>query len=404
MNRLIPLLVAAIAWVPSLSLPTLADEPAAANPDNPEQLKAAGQQQLEREISSMPSIGAHDIRDVVTFAIDDGDLVVRTGLDDTQGKSRVQVKDLPGFSTVMVQGKQEGNDGASGVRLFEFTHYSFNTPGAIKVQTSVFATVGYGLQLARMIERFGEDASIQFIQMRRFGGLEELIGDEGVTLYVQVINNLTDRTTVDLKLSAPNIIELRRLYPQETAEYLQPIFRDLGQDATVFAIDPRLAWQVFADAYKPDDAVKAKVDAIVPKLDSDDFAQREDALANLQKLGQQAALYLMNADRSTFSAEQNSLIDTFLAEYQPVSQAEAQKLRTNVGFLLDCLYSDDQTIRTRALSALEEVAGQKLTFDVTAPAVDRLAAITKIRDTLLGPPPATTQPAETTEDPSPAPQ
>src|SRR4029079_12466971 len=91
--------------------------------------------------------------------------------------------------------------------------------------------------------------------------------------------------------------------------------------------------------------VVAKVDALVTKMNSDGFADRESASKAIEALGQPAALVLMKADRSKWTEEQRTRIDAFVAKFKSVPDDVAKRYRVDRDFLIDCFYSDDKTIQ-----------------------------------------------------------
>jgi hypothetical protein len=189
-------------------------------------------------------------------------------------------------------------------------------------------------------------------------------------------------------LGADNIIELRRQYPNETSTYLDPIFRTLRMGGLLSRVDPRLAWQVFADAFVPSEKLKSDLKNVLAKLDADSFQDRETAARELTQLGQPAALALMRMDRKNLTEEQRTRVDAFLSQFRTVPPEQAEKYRRDTDFLLDCLFADDEALRVRALEQLRRVTGKSIEFDVTADADHRLAAIEKLRD-MIGAPPTT---------------
>ena len=93
-------------------------------------------------------------------------------------------------------------------------------------------------------------------------------------------------------------------------------------------------------------------------------------------------------DRSGWSEEQVGRVDAFLARFKPTDDAVASKYRFDREFLLDCLISDEEPIRRRALEQLQKLVGRPIEFDLTAPEAQRLAAVTRLR-AQIGDPPAT---------------
>lgn len=351
--------------------------------DDPEKLRQESLSRLEADHRDFPTIKSQPIERIVQLKLEDGMIVLRTDLPQTVSKARIEIESMPGFATLHIQGKPKG--GADTLpRHFELTHYSFTTPGAISVQTQVFSSVGY-LQISRTVDGLSEDSMVQFIQTQQPFGLDIMTGEDSAKLYVNVVNKLTDARIADLNLTAANVVELRRRYPRETSLYLQPILRDIGQDATVFAADTRAAWQVFAPSVKPDDELMRTLATIVAEFDADDFRQRESAQAKLEALGQPAAVALTHYDRRELSDEQNSRIDTFLAPYRPLSDDEAARQAQSPAFMLDCLLTDDADIREIAKRELERMVDEKVEFDPGANAIQRSEAVARLRAKIMSP-------------------
>jgi hypothetical protein len=206
-----------------------------------------------------------------------------------------------------------------------------------------------------------------------------------IRLFIQKNNKLTNQDDVRSTLAAKDFVELRRKYPNETALYLEPIFRDLGQLNVLFAVDERAAWQALATAYQAPADLKQKVQQLVKQLDSDDPKQREQASHALEQIGQPAAMLLMNQDREPLSEEQSSRIDAFLAPYKPLSDDEAKAARKSPSFLIMALAADDEKLRSAALEQLKSVVSKPVTFDVNADRQTRLEALIRLRDELAPP-------------------
>jgi hypothetical protein len=196
--------------------------------------------------------------------------------------------------------------------------------------------------------------------------------DERVALRIRRVDTSTNETTQDRQLKADSMIDLMRHAPRETAEHLGPIFRTFGQEGTVIAADLQLAWQVLADVVPADPSLAPQVRTLVADLDADDFHRREAAYDGLQRLGGPAALVLLRRDAGLgrLSAEQRAKVAAFLADYRPLTDAEALERRTDPDFLLSCVaYSADPAIRNAAAVALAP-------FD----AARRAAAVAQIDD------------------------
>jgi hypothetical protein len=185
-----------------------------------------------------------------------------------------------------------------------------------------------------------------------------------------------------LDLEAPDFFSFVQEYPAETEEHLRPMFRELQLDA-VFAPDTMVAWQVFNDLWRPDPAFAHQVSALLPDLDAADYHSRDAAQLRLQRLGRDGAAVLLHLDRTHLSPEQNARVDCALAPYTRVSPKQAARLASDLGFLLDCLYSDNLDLRTAAFNRLKTMLGPGWQFDVNADVDTRSAAIRALRSRLV---------------------
>jgi hypothetical protein len=169
--------------------------------------------------------------------------------------------------------------------------------------------------------------------------------------------------------------------------YLLPALAAVGQQS-LLAADPRVAYQVFADALPVDPAVQQKVQSILPRLGAHDFEQRQQATADLRDLGTPGALALLRLDRAGLNPEQLSRIDDVLAGYQTLTPAQVRARRDDVAFLLDCLMLDEPALRRLAKDRLDQKLGRTIAFDLDAPETVRIRQVESLRAQLL-PPPAT---------------
>lgn len=185
-----------------------------------------------------------------------------------------------------------------------------------------------------------------------------------------------------MNLAAPSFRELRRRNAKAVEEFLRPLFSSVGQEA-VFAADPLEAFQVFVERWVPDEPTRRQVEELLPSLGATDHREREQAMVQLAKMGRRGAVALARLDRSKLSAEQNLRIDNILRPYFPLPEPEAEHLRGDPAFLLDCLYSDDVPVRTAAWEQLRGKSGMEvLEFDPTADPATRSAALATMRDRL----------------------
>ena len=369
-----------------VALPTIAAAREEEKPQTLGEAKAKDQAQTLADIAGKPVIDAKSVFEIIKLTLRDKDLFVETQLPPTD-EAIVRAPGLKGLSKVRISTKVGGAalnvapaGGPPPVLQYSFENIDYTSPNVIAIHTSVSQVPGQ-LMLSQDWDPLDDQThTVQLIQSTREVGE----GENRVTLYVQI----TGSTPIDLRLPADSIVELRRKYPAETAKYVDPMFRTLRQEGLLARVDPKLAWEVFADAFTPPPDLTAKLKQILPKLDAPSYQDREAASRELEALGQPAALALMRQDRKGLTDEQITRIDAFVAKYKIVNDAEANRLRGNRDFLLDCLYSEDEPIRREALGQLRKVTGKDVNFDVAADPQQRLESIAKLRE-VVGAPPAT---------------
>ncbi|HEX8524951.1 MAG TPA: hypothetical protein VF669_22060 [Tepidisphaeraceae bacterium] len=370
----------ALIFITPLLVPAVA---LAVDPDNkpPEQQQAELRQEAENEAQQLKPIKANTIDDVLTFSIKGNDLALKSALPTTEGFAHLKVPGLGGYAKVQIN--------AGGTSSFQLIHQDYPSDGI--VLTMIFAMPNH-LQISRDEERGDYRRNIQLIQSEQFVS----DGEGKIKLYINIARKQTGEVTQDLKISAANIHELRRKHPVEMAKYIEPIFRELHQEYVLGQVDPKLAWQVFAPLFTPDEKTEATVKTLAKQLDAETFPEREKASKALAELGAPAALVLMRQNRSQMSEEQQTRVDALVAPYKPLSDDEATKLRTDKFFLLDCLYSDELEIRSWALGELKKQSGANMEFDLKAPRQARNEAVSKLRTGILNP---ATRPAAATPMP-----
>jgi hypothetical protein len=221
-------------------------------------------------------------------------------------------------------------------------------------------------------------------------------GQPGAVQMSVVHSGATVGLTSPVTLTAPDLAALTREHPTDVSRYLRPLLHDLGQEQ-VLAPNPVQAWQVFADQWHPDKQLGQKVAGLLATMKNGDFHVRERAVADLQALGDDAALTLARMDRTGLSPEQNLLIARAIGPFAALPPDEVKQLKEDRGFLLDCLYSPDRRIRSAALDRLRSLSDHDITFDLDADGDKRTEAITALREKLQ----PTTQPTPATKPAQP---
>ncbi len=330
-----------------------------------EEMKAKEQAQSITEVAGLPVINAKTIDDVFQVSLVNNVVKLSTPLKATDD-SIVRIPGVSGLSRVKVMMKDDV------VAMFNFENRDYTIPNAVGAFTTISYVAGT-VTLAQAWETVDDQTyNVQLLQHVRPLGE----GEPRVSLFVQV----TGDPEVKITLSADNVAELRREHPSEMAKYVDPILTALHQGELLAEVDPRLAWQVFADIFQPSGELNSKVNSIVARLNADGFQDREGASADLEKLGQPAALILMRMDRSKLSEEQRGRIDAFVSKFRTVPDEQAKKFRHDRDFMIDCLYSRDPLIQQSALTELRRLTGKEIAFDFSADPMARSRAIATLRE------------------------
>jgi hypothetical protein len=125
-----------------------------------------------------------------------------------------------------------------------------------------------------------------------------------------------------------------------------------------------------------------RIDELLPALNDPDYHVRNQTLIRLKQFGRDAVDVIENMDRSRLTPEQNVRLDRFLLQYEQLSSKEVGRLRADPTFLLDCLYSDDVSVRQAAVDRLRTTFRPDLEFDVNASTEARAGAVATLRQQL----------------------
>ena len=333
-------------------------------------------EQTIRAIREIP--GAYKLREVFEVRANNKNAwVLTTNMPSTRNQPvRLKIEGLEGSNVLSISGS--GNSKTPDI--FTFTNTTFSDPRAVQIATSLTLHLGT-LSMGRYAVLIDGYHNVTLNQGNLFeddfrvsqGGRDRT----GVQFSVQ-IGDSQGTSQTNIQYIAPDFATLRRQHPKEIDQYLRPLLRQLQMES-VLAADPMVAWQVFADDLKPDPATLTIVQALLPALDSDSFQDRDRALQSLQEKGLPVAVAITHLDRSKLSDQQNMLLDTAMAAFQPQRGADLSKWRNDQEFLLDCLYTEDLAIRTAALEALQRKLARPVKFDVTADFATRSAAVDAMR-------------------------
>jgi hypothetical protein len=335
---------------------------------------------FETFISHMKVLDKHHVAEVMQVTVENRFLVVRTPLNTITAEEsmRVPLEDVHGSAVIAIN--REDN-GAGGGDLNRFTLSIMDFP-APKISSTINLSESShpdDITISRTIQSTG-GAYNQIIFTQR-KGIQSNGGDGIVQLAISTSRgqNLAPEA---LNVESRDFYSFTQEHPDQTEQYVRPLLRDLGQES-VFAPDETIAWQVFSELWKPDAKVIQRVHQLLPSLNSDDYRIRNEALVELLQTGRDGAAVLIHLDRATLSPEQNARIDRALTRYAQLPTKEAARLGSDPRFLLDCLYSDDASLRRSAFDRLRSVIRPDLQFDVDALPATRSAAVAALRNQLL---------------------
>lgn len=366
-------------------LPAQAVEPATQPATQPtlEQLKQQEREAFEARNTDTRSIGPFTVNQVVRLGIKENRLAITSAIGPTDGDCRINVSDDTGYW----RGGVRSHPAMEAEPMFyTFEKYDFLDPRTVYSHAQVLA-------IPSQVQIVGDwefpDGLLHVTLIDSAGSVDT---DEGIvtpgstTLFVNGYDHEGGRN-VNVRLRAADLRSLRREHPREVSAYLRPVLRELHADELV-ATDPKLAWQVLGAERTPDPQVRQKVQAILPELDAERFADRERAAQALRDLGVEGALVLLQLDRSTLSPEQNARVEDVIAAYHQAADTDVSRLADDVDFLLDVLLIDDAELRRLALQRLRTRVDRPIEFDIDATLRQRADRIADLRAELL-PPPAT---------------
>ncbi|MDB5322332.1 MAG: hypothetical protein JWN40_3963 [Phycisphaerales bacterium] len=376
-TAIIPLLLASVFLTPATA--TRADER-----ETYRQILNQQKSQQELYIKRLDLLpGKKKIEDLLRVASDQGKLTLKSPLFGAaeqmkNRQMRAEVEGFEGFCTLMVQPINNGQ------YYFTFSNMAYpNMEGVTNFSISM--QPGY-LQISKNHSSQSKNYTINLMQTQN----RSMFGQpDGIQLNVYGADN-AGRVAVSINLSEPDFTTLRRKHPREVDQYLRPLLRELKLE-NLFAVDEGMAWQVFSEEWKGDQEIAAKLKALLPGLEGDAYSDRETARQAIRKLGSEAALVIYRMDRSGLTPEQNCQLDSVLSTYSFMSRPEAQRLTSDVDFLLDCLYSDNPEVRGIAARHLKQTVHRDVAVDPKTDYDTRVAHVEALRGE-LGRGGATTQP------------
>lgn len=241
---------------------------------------------------------------------------------------------------------------------FSITLDRAGAPDSKEVLTKVELTVGGLLgQLNMTMNRVWTDGtSINITLIQLLASAED---QPGMRLH---ISRTTDPQEPDLyaKIEAETFVELAHNEPELFEEYVRPMLVELGISSVLDTNIRDVAMQAFLGDLPVDDATRAAVDKLLVQLDAADFAQREAAQAQLQKLGRPAATALANLLKGkALSPEQTTRARSVLLGFEKVDPRHVEAKLQDPQFLRTIAQlkggPDDEALASLAQQRLEKL-------------------------------------------------
>jgi len=335
--------------------------------DQREKLLSNQRTEYRKTLESLEAIPERRMSQIVQLRVEQRQLSVHTTLHAPVMNRRADVQGMS-FPITLTYTESAPGEPDSGQFELELRDYP-DAQSSVTIHLSCQPNTGGAgdLSIASSLQTKDRFARVQYTQTQNRAFLQAFgSGSEA------------DPDSQSVTLAEKDFATLRERHPVETEKWLRPVLHRLQQDL-VFATDSNAAWQALADEWPANDRVKARVDQLVPDLNSTRWKTRSAAVNNLAKLGRDGATVVLRMNRTGLSLEQNSQLDQLLSRFRPLAGDDVKALATDPDFLLDCEYSDDLTVRRLALARLQRILNRPLHIDVTAPDVVRGDAIERLR-------------------------
>ncbi|CAN5474888.1 hypothetical protein BH09PLA1_BH09PLA1_05940 [soil metagenome] len=174
---------------------------------------------------------------------------------------------------------------------------------------------------------------------------------------------------INFSVRAPSLEQLHAEHRLQVRKYLAPLLQALSGSASadLFAPGAADAYGVFGEI-EPSPESLAAVRKILPRMLDPDPEARNDALADLRKLGAPGVCAAAKLERSELAAQQIVFIEQLLRENSRHAHAiddaaELAALRNDAAFLVDCLEAADPRVRAAAIRELSRVLNRRIETD-----------------------------------------
>lgn len=341
------------------------------------ELRAEHVKLVDEEFSALTERKPLTIDKILSLEIEDGHLHVRPLVAPTGGAVSQPATDWAGKMSITV--------GLPETLMMHLKHIDLSQADQLAIYTHIITGPDY-LQISRDAESEHGISTITLIQSRMFADEN----DDPVRLTVKIVDDRQADPLVNLVLSGESFAQLRRDHPQTLRKYFLPILTDLHASGLMRTSDAPTAWQVLANEVSVDPELRQRVDGLIARLSSPDFANRTAAGEELAGLGAIAGVVLGRMDLSKLSPDARATVDAVVRAHAPLSEKRVAELRKDMTFLCDSLYLDDPILRKAALTRIGDLTGKSIDLPDTLTPDQRVARIDTLTRQLTTQP--TTQP------------
>lgn len=323
------------------------------------------------------------VADVLPFSLHDRKLKVHIN-DLTQGARQLRLKNRTG---AILQYMPTGGEDMGNTLTLRFTTVEQKSTRLIWVNLNQTT-----LSLQMQDTNSPRPTSVHLSQ--RMGGSELGVPDGKRSGEVKLTVTRPPNTK-PMELTAPDFLTLWIQYPDEVDQYVEPLLAALDITA-ITEVPVKQAEQALLVSDKADPDALTAIQALLPALDADDPATRQQASRQLEALGARGAAAASTLDLSKLTVEQRLRLKTFIKTHKPLDTADRDKLRKDPLFALRAMSAADPKLAAAAHKHYESLTGQSVDFNPAAPQPDRRKTVKALlRKTLAKPetPASATSPA-----------
>mgnify|MGYP001221551766 CR=1 FL=1 len=324
-----------------------------------DEMRRRNELDIRKAAAEIQEIPARSIDQLIALRLDDRGLVEAVPvIGETDGVKRLDLP-APIGGLVNINASPGSADGAR-PSFVDFQHVDFAPPMAVMHALQVFARGDY-LQISWDETGVASSSRLQLIQAPQMNDDPQ----QHLRLYYDRFDSITDAHVDHQQYSAASFPQMLRAHRDEMLHLVLSPLRRRELHAALLSTPVPLAWQVLGDRADAPAGAEAAVLALVEKLNSDRFADRESAARQLRHMGAPAVVVLRKIDRSKFSEEQRQAIDTIVAQYAPMPERETAGLERDPLFLVGCLYADAPDLWSIAGKLIEEATGRRVSIGGT---------------------------------------